>query len=75
MRSARCRAARGGESPGTLLTFGRDDVDFRRVNLGDRLWKTSDPVLEKRIRQTYTGEKPRFQRPIDLETTAARACR
>jgi len=58
----------GGESPGTLLTFGRDDVDFRRVNLGDRLWKTSDPVLEKRIRQTYTGEKPRFQRPIDLET-------
>ena len=34
---------------------------------GDRLWKTSDPELEKRVRQTYAGEQPKFQRPIAIE--------
>ncbi|PYJ93959.1 MAG: hypothetical protein DME23_25570, partial [Verrucomicrobia bacterium] len=26
-----------------LLTFGRGDIDFSRVHVGDKVWKTSDP--------------------------------
>jgi putative protease len=51
----------------TLVTFGRRDVDLRRVHVGDRLWKTNDPELDKQLRQTYTSEKILFQRPIDIE--------
>ncbi|HIK16935.1 MAG TPA: U32 family peptidase [Leptolyngbyaceae cyanobacterium M33_DOE_097] len=49
------------------LTFGRRDVDWRRVKVGDRLWKTSDPELDKRLQQTYSGDTPKFQRPIQVE--------
>jgi len=51
----------------TVLRFGQDDIDFRRVHVGDRVWKTSDPALEKRIRQTFQGEQIRFQRPLTME--------
>lgn len=51
----------------TLVTFGRRDVDLRRVRVGDRLWKTNDPELDKKLRQTFTSEKIQFQRPIDIE--------
>jgi U32 family peptidase len=48
------------------LTFGNGAIDFRRIEVGDRLWKTSDPELDKQIRQTYAQENT-FQRPIQLE--------
>ncbi|MDZ8050787.1 MAG: DUF3656 domain-containing protein [Aulosira sp. ZfuVER01] len=51
----------------TLLTFGRSDLNFRRVHVGDRVWKTSDPELDKQLRQSFAGENPQFQRPIHLE--------
>jgi putative protease len=50
------------------LRFGSGDIDFRRVHVGDKLWKTSDPELERRLRQSFDGDTPRFQRPIFLET-------
>ena len=49
------------------LSFGRGDLDFRRVHVGDKLWKTSDPELDRRLRQTFAGDQPRFQRPIEIE--------
>jgi putative protease len=58
----------GAES---ILTFGRRDVDLRRVRVGDRLWKTSDPELERQLRQSFAGDKPRFQRPISIEIYGA----
>ncbi len=51
----------------TLLTFGRDDLNLRRLHVGDKVWKTSDPELDKQLRQSFAGENPQFQRPIDLE--------
>ena len=51
----------------TMLTFGRNDLNLRRVHLGDKVWKTSDPELDKQLRQSFAGENPQFQRPIDLE--------
>ncbi|MEH1778523.1 MAG: DUF3656 domain-containing protein [Nostoc sp.] len=51
----------------TILTFGRNDLNLRQVHIGDRIWKTSDPELDKQLRQSFAGENPQFQRPIDLE--------
>lgn len=50
-----------------ILTFGRDDLNQRRIHIGDKVWKTSDPVLDKRVRQSFTLENPQFPRPINLE--------
>jgi putative protease len=49
------------------LRFGHGDIDFRRVHAGQLLWKTNDPALDKQVRQTFEGEKIRFQRPLHLE--------
>ena len=51
----------------TKLGFGRGDINFSRIKPGQLLWKTNDPALDKRVRQTYEGEKIRFQRPLSLE--------
>jgi U32 family peptidase len=56
-----------GKNPEIMLSFGRGAVNFRQVSIGDRIWKTSDPELDKKVRQTYAGDVPQFQRPIDLE--------
>ncbi|WP_205370442.1 U32 family peptidase [Thermoleptolyngbya sp. PKUAC-SCTB121] len=49
------------------LTFGRGAIDWRRVRVGDRLWKTSDPELDRQLRQSYAGDTPKVQRPIAIE--------
>ena len=51
----------------TILRFGKRDLNFRKVHIGDRIWKTSDPELDKQVRQSFTGDKPQFQRPISME--------
>jgi putative protease len=57
-------ATRGRE---TLLGFGHGDIDFTRIHVGDKLWKTSDPVLDRRLRQSFAGENPQFRRAVNLE--------
>jgi putative protease len=51
----------------TFLSFGHGDVDFKRIHVGDKVWKTSDPDLDRRVRQSFAGEHPHFQRPIHVE--------
>lgn len=51
----------------TALRFGRDDIDWRRVRPGQRLWKTSDPALERELRAGFAGTEARFQRPIRIQ--------
>jgi putative protease len=51
----------------TVLRFGRGDIDFGRVHVGDRVWKTNDPALDRRVRQTYETEQPRFRRALSFE--------
>jgi putative protease len=50
-----------------LLIFGRGDVDFGKLHAGDLVWKTSDPALDRRLRQTFDSPQPRFQRPLHFE--------
>jgi U32 family peptidase len=63
----RPQAKNGTGGTPVLLSFGRGDIDFKRIQVGDRLWKTSDPELDRRLRQSYEGVTPRFQRPILME--------
>ncbi len=51
----------------TALRFGQGDVDFRRVQPGNKVWKTSDPALEREVRTTFEGEKIRHTRAIRAE--------
>ncbi|MGO8764985.1 MAG: peptidase U32 family protein, partial [Limisphaerales bacterium] len=57
-------ATRNGE---TSLSFGHGDIDFSRIHAGDKLWKTNDPELDRRLRQSYAGDVPKFQRPVEME--------
>lgn len=63
-RAGHAPAPRVGE---VALTFGGGDIDFSRVRVGDRVWKTSDPELERRLRRSFAGDQPQFRRPIELE--------
>ncbi|KAM3110727.1 DUF3656 domain-containing U32 family peptidase [Phormidesmis sp. 146-33] len=54
-----------------VLSFGRSALNLRKIHLGDRVWKTSDPELDRQVRQSFTGEHPQFQRPISLEVHGA----
>ncbi|MDI1320518.1 MAG: DUF3656 domain-containing protein [bacterium] len=51
----------------TVCRFGRGDIDFSRVHVGDRVWKTNDPELDRRVRQTFEGDQIRFRRELFLE--------
>jgi putative protease len=64
VRNAECGMRHGQFAE---LGFGRGDIDFNRIHVGDKLWKTSDPELDRRLRQSYEGDTPRFQRPILME--------
>ncbi len=49
------------------LAFGWGNLDFSRIHVGDKLWKTSDPELDQELRQTFAGEQPNYQRAVQLE--------
>lgn len=48
---------------------GRSDVDLRRLHVGDRIWKTSDPALDKALRQTFETEKPYRVFPVHVKAS------
>ncbi|WP_214627362.1 U32 family peptidase [Paenibacillus agaridevorans] len=58
---------------GTLIEIvpGRNDVDLRKVHVGDRVWKTSDPALDKRLRATFETDKPYRVFPLHVRVTGA----
>ena len=55
----------------TELRFDYGSIDFLRVHVGDKIWKTNDPELDKRLRQSFAGDTPRFQRPVSMEVYGA----
>jgi putative protease len=61
------RKAESGDAQLVELRFGHGDIDFLRIHRGDKLWKTSDPELDRRLRRSFAGDAPKFQRPIEIE--------
>ncbi len=66
-RVYRVEPARGSDRSLSILAFGRDHLDFNRIHIGDRIWKTSDPELDRRLRRSFAGQAPHFRRPLWLE--------
>ncbi|MHA7967329.1 U32 family peptidase [Paenibacillus sp. CAU 1782] len=63
-----------GEAPeGVLIELvpGRSDVDLRKVHVGDRVWKTNDPALDKRLRASFETEKPYRVFPLSVRVTGS----
>nr|WP_179232766.1 U32 family peptidase [Paenibacillus rigui] len=60
-----------GEAPGGLIEIvaGRNDVNLSRVHVGDRIWKTNDPHLDKRLRQSFETDKPYRTFPVAVRVT------
>lgn len=60
-----------GEAQGGLVEIvpGRNDVDLGRVHVGDRIWKTNDPHLDKRLRQTFETDRPYRVFPVRVKVT------
>ncbi len=52
------------KGPDTFVRFLNDSINWKRVNAGDTLFKTSDPALDKALRQSYEVEQPSYTRPI-----------
>lgn len=52
------------------LRFGRGDVDLKRVRTGQRVWKTDDPELSRRLRKTFEGPPSRTVR-LDVRVDGA----
>jgi putative protease len=63
-------AEQGGriyEVRGRQLFFQHGHVQFSKLKAGDRIWKTDDPALNKRLQQSYTGHiNPRRRAPVHL---------
>lgn len=54
-----------------VLSFSRHDFNWRKVRVGDKVWKTSDPELDRQLQASFSSETPQFQRPINLEVAGS----
>ena len=68
LRPARGEVHEVGAGPAEI-GFGRRDVDLRRLRIGQRVWKTDDPELTKRLRKTFEGP-PRRKVRLDVAVVA-----
>jgi len=53
------------------LYFERGHIDFGKLRPGDRVWKTSDPQLDRELRKTFKGGIPRPKTKIDITVTGS----
>ena len=57
------------EVAGARFFFGNEQVDFSRVAVGDRVWKTDDPALNKTLRQTFARDLQKTTIPVSMIAT------
>ncbi len=67
---------RGGQSVESCdagdveLIFGPGAIDSSQIPDAGRVWKNDDPLLNKRLRQTFSGRDPVRRLPVDLVVRA-----
>lgn len=54
------------EIRGNSLYFKYGHLDFSRIKPGDRIWKTSDPRLERALKKTFEGDIPEPRTCVDF---------
>ncbi|MDD5262868.1 MAG: U32 family peptidase [Methylacidiphilales bacterium] len=52
---------------GARLYFEHDKIDFSQLKPGHRIWKTSDPKLERELRKSFQQDPPPATLPVDFE--------
>ncbi|WP_025689637.1 peptidase U32 family protein, partial [Paenibacillus zanthoxyli] len=65
----KCVKLEGEAQEGWIVDIipGRSDVSLSRLHIGDRIWKTNDPALDKMLRQTFETEKPYRVFPVHVK--------
>ena len=53
------------------LAFGHGTLDFATILPGQTVWKTDDPVVTQRLRDSFSGDLLRRRQPIDVVATVA----
>ncbi|MFT4557355.1 MAG: putative protease [Planctomycetaceae bacterium] len=53
------------------LEFGNGALRLDQLWAGQQVWKTDDPKLTKKLRQTFSSGKPQRRVPVDLKVLAA----
>jgi putative protease len=51
------------------LAFAREAIDTHKIRPGQRIWKTHDPQLERRLRKSFGG-RGRRSVPLDMDVEA-----
>ncbi|MES2568425.1 MAG: U32 family peptidase, partial [Verrucomicrobiota bacterium] len=55
---------------GNRFFFQHRHLHFEKLKAGDRVWKTDDPALEKRLQQSFSAKiEPRRREPVDLRVS------
>ena len=49
------------------IVMGRNDVNLSRIQVGDKVWRTSDPEMDRRLRKTFETEKPYRTHPVHVQ--------
>ena len=57
------------EVRGGALFFQRGQIDFSKLKVGNRVWQTSDQILTRDLRRTFTGDIPLPKRRLDFVVT------
>lgn len=52
------------------VAFGRGAIDFDEIWPGQQVWKTDDPELTRRLRESFTATDPVRRLPVDLHVRA-----
>ncbi len=55
-----------------LLEFGNGDLDFSRIRVGDFVWRTHDPQLNKIYKPITEAKEPVYTRPVSFHIVAKR---
>src|SRR5579883_954355 len=61
--------AAGGFTGPVELRFGREAIDLHRLAVGQRVWKTDDPDLTRRLRRSFEGP-PHRKVDLDIDVVA-----
>jgi putative protease len=52
------------------IGFGRGEIDWSEVEIGDSVFKNDDPALNRRLRHSFSGEDPVQRQKIDVTVFA-----
>ncbi|MCC6263828.1 MAG: U32 family peptidase [Bryobacterales bacterium] len=59
------------QSPESItLRFANRAIDFTRIRVGDRVWRTSDPDLSRRLKRFTEAAGPVARQPVDVHISA-----